>query len=259
MTKNRLMLIIVSTLILLLLLFLLVTRFYLQHSFSLGTYSPQYLTCTVDQPTQIKEDILYETHTQNFSFALTQAGVYRKELISDKWSLLKCPSPIEFGHYFRASPHSDNLVSFPGDGLYLSSDAGLTWTVIYNNIPFNAAFISKENILYVSAFPPTNYLDFKELYRYIRLQYYGIPAYDRDRVLMSKDFGKTWTDITGNIPAGIIINRIDEDPYNSNSGCLEGWVVRQYAFQVASSNFGNYKWTRIAFGECRKPNTLVSP
>ncbi len=253
------MLVTAFAIILLLLLFLAIVRIYLHHSFSLGTYSPQYLTCTVGQPTQINEDIRYETHTQNFSFALTQAGVYRKELVSDKWSLLKCPSPIEFGHYFRVTPHSDNLVSFPGDGLYLSSDAGLTWTVIYNNIPFNAAFVSKENILYVAAVPPTNYLDFKELYRHIRLRYYGIPAHDRNRVLMSKDFGKTWTDITGNIPAGVIINRIDEDPYSSNSVCLEGWVVRQYAFQVASSNLGNYNWRKIAFGECQKPSTLVAP
>lgn len=248
-----------SALALLFLLFLLTVRIYLQHSFSLGTYSPQYLTCTIDPPAQINEEILYEAHSQNFSFAFTQAGVYRKELVSDKWSLLNCPLPIESGHYIRITPHSDNLVSFPGNGLYLSSDAGLTWTVIYSNISFNAAFINKENILYVVATPPTNYLDFKELYRYIRLRYYGITPNDRDKVLMSKDFGKTWSDITGNIPAGIRINRIDEDMYNSNSVCLEGWAVRQYSFQVASSNFGNYNWVKIALGKCQKPNTLLGP
>ena len=260
MIKNRLVLSAAFVLALILLLFLLIARTYLQHSFSLGTYSPQYLTCTFSQPAQIKEEILYEVQTQNFSIALTQTGVYRKELINDELGLLNCPPPIEFGHYFRVTPNSDNIVSFPGRGLYISNDAGLTWTAIYNNVPFSTAFINKENILYVVAIPPTeSYLDIKELYNYIKSQYYGTSHYDRDKVLISKDFGKTWIDITGNIPRGARIQRIYEDPYNSNSVCLEGWIVRQYAFQVANSDFGNYKWTKMALGECRKPSTLVAP
>jgi len=259
MAKNRLMLVVAFILLLLSLLFLLIARIYWQHSFSLGAYLPQYLTCTIDKPSQIEEKILYKTQTQNFSFALTKTGVYRKALVDEKWSLLNCPSPIDLEFYFRVTPYSDKVVSFPGLGLYISNDAGLTWTTIYDNISFVAAFISKENILYVDAIPPTNYFDFEELYGYIRSKYYGYSYYDRDRILMSRDFGKTWKDITGNIPSGARIDRIDEDPYNSSTVCLDGWNIRQYAFQVASSNFGNYKWTKIASGNCRKPNTLVIP
>lgn len=241
------------------LLWLFIAPGYPQRSYSLGLYSPKDVQCSIVYVPEVKGKILYEKHTQNYSVMLTEAGVYRKLLSDTKWYSLSCPPSIDFGYYFQTTTYSDNLVSFPGYGLYLSKDAGLTWFVLYDEIRFNAAFFNKDDLLYVVAAPPTNFLDVRELYRYLSGLYYGIPHYDRDRVLVSEDHGKTWKDITGNIAPGVRLNRIYEDPYNVSSICLEGWTVRQYAFQVERSSFGGYQWTRMAHGDCRKPNTLVAP
>jgi len=103
-------------------------------------------------------------------------------------------------------------------GLYLSQDGGLTWKLVCSDHSFREVFLHKSGGLYALAArkPEDDYAT---------------------QMLLSKDLGRTWRDITGK--AALEFVGLFRDPDHSELVCVEGQGLRAYVLQAQN---GDYEW-----------------
>jgi len=165
-------------------------------------------------------------------FASNTAGLYRAELPGKTWKQLPLPDSMPVNGYFADQPINSNLVLYYApeeittkttdtkttvNGLYMSRDDGRTWKLISSNNDYSRVFLHSNGAL----FAVIDAYNFKG------------PA----RVLMSKDLGESWRDITGKIFGEIYA--IFADPDHPELICLGGSDMRGYIFQATDEN---YEW-----------------
>lgn len=236
----------------------------LNQSYFLGRYLPEEVKCDIVPTSIIEETIRSERYSKDFILALSEKGAYRKMVSETQWYSLICPKLIDLWK-LRSYPNSNNIVLSFSNGFYgliFSKDAGLTWTILYKEIEFHGALLNVDGFFYVAAVTPIecneNVSTLQE-FPIHRTEPDGTTYCIRDRILFSKDEGKTWKDITGDIPTGYMFSGIYQDPDDSSKICLEGTSIRNVAFRLINLHMENYQWERIYFGDCRKPETLVHP
>jgi hypothetical protein len=165
-------------------------------------------------------------------FACNAAGLYRAELPGKTWKQLPLPDSMPINGYFADQQTNSNLVLYYTtaevttqatdtktgvNGLYMSKDDGRTWRLISRNDDYSRVFLHSNG----SLFAVTNASNFRG------------PAH----VLMSKNLGESWSDITGKIFGEIYA--IFADPDHPDLICLGGSSIRGYIFQATDEN---YEW-----------------
>jgi len=168
----------------------------------------------------------------NDVFASNAAGLYRAELSRKTWKQLHLPDSMPVDGFFADQPTDSKLVLYfkpkwittvttdtntKVNGLYMSQDDGRTWRLISRNDEYSHVFLHSNG----SLFAVTNAGNLMG------------PA----RVLMSKNLGESWRDITGKSFGWIL--GIFADPDRPDLICLFGNDVRGYIFQASDEN---YEW-----------------
>lgn len=109
-------------------------------------------------------------------------------------------SGISFTH-FVINPDDSNIVygTTPGNGLYVSKDAGENWE------PYDGTGISAGSVIYSLAIDPKNV---KNMYLS------DIHPQGKGRVMKSEDEGITWQEVYITMTAGEYVNKIGIDQYD---------------------------------------------
>jgi hypothetical protein len=187
--------------------------------------------------------------------AATSQGLYQATDTEKIWR--KMPTPDNWPHFLaylaQQSPSSSQLACYAGtefgwsnlnkaSGLWISGDTGKTWTqVLKENV--SDAFIQPNGSLYAvvirattTPFPPggdsISSTDSK-----------GIAHYPSIHLLVSKDNGQNWSDITPKLRPAFGLWGIVQDPDHADLVCVRsnqiGHLSRTFIFQATDKN---YRW-----------------
>lgn len=166
-------------------------------------------------------------------FASNTIGIFRAELETRQWQKLNLPDDIPLGGRFGDVPEGSGMLLYlasrefsPSDsegtcGLYLSPDAGATWSLISSESNYSAALLL-----------PNGYL-----FAVKRLK---STSRTRSTVHVSQDLGRTWRDITGKSGN---VTAIFPDPDHPSQICLGASSVRAYVLHADDEQY-DWTWTR---------------
>lgn len=190
-------------------------------------------------------------------FASTREGVYKALKSEKQWEKLPIPESMPTGGKFAVQPKPSDIILYMGTkiviggvpdaekkvfGLYRSADSGRHWNLISKGYDFRHVYLHPNGTIYavvekafeIPAGASTNGAWVEES------DSTDGPAHARrDLILMSKDNGKNWRDITGSIPVGETIYNIFPDPDHPDLVCLSTNCIRSY---VRQSEDENYSW-----------------
>jgi hypothetical protein len=189
-------------------------------------------------------------------FASTNVGLYQASLSDKIWHKLPVPSSMPMnGSFAQESAPSSVLVYYTGTFLpiapskvrftvFVSKDLGQTWTQTSSGVNFLNLSITQNGILYgeelletedVPQEGPSEWTTSKD----------GKRTYLVRHVVMSRDLGKTWNDISGNIPQGYDYSFFP-DVEHPDLICLEGnesfHPMRTIFFQADDQS---YQWKNV--------------
>lgn len=104
---------------------------------------------------------------------------------------------------FTINPNDSNIVYAwtPGNGLYLSKDAGENWEA------YNGTGISPQSTIFSLAIDKNN---IKNMYLA------DISGYGHGRIMKSEDEGATWQEVYVTLTAGEYVNKIEVDHYDGS-------------------------------------------
>jgi len=160
-------------------------------------------------------------------FASNKAGVFRANLESRQWRKLDLPAGMPLGGRFAKVPNESAMVLYVASnsfgrsaaegkyGVYASSDAGETWSLLSENDDYGSVLLLPNG----SLFAVTNPLNLNG------------PSH----VHLSKDMGKTWRDITGKSFGSVF--DLFPDPDHPNQVCLRVSSTRGYILQAGDERY----------------------
>ncbi len=164
------------------------------HYFSKPADLPKAIKCNFIFSSKLEGEIFSERLTKSYNIILTEKGLYRKLISETTWYFMdSCPSTLHLGDLQQTTSYSDNILSASRYGLYLSPDAGLSWTLLSNEFSFNTAFIDINNLIYSTATVyiecPSESIVLQEN-AWKRTELDGITHCIRDKILISSNFRK---------------------------------------------------------------------
>lgn len=175
----------------------------------------------------------------DFVVAVNSNGFYRTHISTKSWERISVPQGMSVQGEFAVSEENSNMVyfwpysSFNAKGrLYASSDAGAKWTLVSDDYGFTSVFQNRDGRLYAAIWKEVG--DSKR----------GV----RSRLIMSKNGGKSWKDISQNIFGDFF--RIFSDPKHPNRVCVYGNSIRGYIFESIDDNYSS--WTNTVEWNWRK-------
>ncbi len=176
-----------------------------------------------------------------FAIASTDEGLFRASSIDKKWYHLECPPALPvMGRFVYQSNPVNTILFITTSGLYGSNDNGQTWSLLSNAYNFQSAFLHNDRSLYAIVTTKREITNPPQIAQDIPWQVTkpdGEQYYIRDIIIVSKDFGRTWQDITGNIPAGVRLYGVFQDPDHSDLVVLLGNSIRNYIFQSSDKSY----------------------
>jgi photosystem II stability/assembly factor-like uncharacterized protein len=133
---------------------------------------------------------------------------------------LDCPDAFPMGGSFTHQIEGSYSIFYVAtSGLYVSHDSGWTWCLVSADHDFRSAHLHQSGGLY------------------------AIVEEDmRSRIVLSRDSGLTWDDISGDIGAGVSLLDIHDDPDNADGVVLRGNSVRGLILQTSD---GGDHWESI--------------
>lgn len=200
----------------------------------------------VDEDTRI---LSLQVHTDHV-FASTSVGLFRATKSGRKWERLPTPASMPLGGSFARQPagsthvyyHTSNSTHagppYPPDrieGLYRSEDSGRSWQPVNTEYQFKEVFEhSNGNLHSIIVVAKT--------------------THGMDRIHLSNDTGRTWTDISSDILSGLRLSSIFQDPDQPDSVCFYGDGLRAYVLQASDKD---NKWNEINVGEWRRMHESI--
>jgi len=194
-------------------------------------------------------------------FASTERGLYRALKSERVWRKLQMPSELRPGGVFAkepldakillyCSPKSPSVQEFKGYDIYSSMDSGLSWALVSDERRFKELLLHPDGTLYAIATivseANASLVERDGLRRSVKLNGNGNCETYVDRIFMSGDLGRTWSDISSDIPPGMSLCWLAADPDHPALACLYGQSLRSYALQAEDKSYS--KWTATPFG-----------
>lgn len=126
---------------------------------------------------------------------------------------------------FVINPNDSNIIYAltPGNGLYLSKDAGESWE------PYNGTGISAGSVVFSLAIDPKNV---KNMYLA------DVHPQGKGRLMKSEDEGLTWQEVYVTMTAGEYVNKIGVDSYDPSII----YITTTFGQMFKSSDYGK-QWT----------------
>lgn len=162
-------------------------------------------------------------------FASNNTGIFRAELKTRQWQKLHLPDDIPLGGKFGDVPEVSGMMLYFASravgapvggfnyGLYLSPDAGATWSLISRDGRYGAAVLLPNGYLFAA----------KSLGSFSQI---------KGSIHVSQDMGRTWRDITGNSGN---VNVIFPDPDHPSQICMG------VDSTILQADDEQYDWKRI--------------
>lgn len=180
--------------------------------------SPEELDCPLDAILLRANDVI----------VTCKAGIFRADLKAKEWQKLSLPAEMppggQFGTVPAGSPHilyhsRSSLRREEGQtpGIFLSSDDGKTWKLLAEGYDFGPVALLDNDAL----FAVTN----------------AGRSNGKAQIGISRDFGKTWRDISEGTFGEFY--RLFPDPDHPGLICIEANSIRNYIFQAGDET---YKW-----------------
>lgn len=225
--------------------------------FSLGL-----LTSSGDPEDPSKLMILSVLHRGDTYIASTLSGLY--ETSSDEKGWRKMPTQDSMppgGKLAEKSASSPELIYYKGTdamynprqekgALFISQDAGTTWTASSLDRPILDAFVHPNGSLFVvtdtqGTTPPPGQNESQ--WAFTRGEP-GVKYYEAQNLLVSQDNGQTWKDITPALPLHFGLFGIFRDPKHPSLVCVRSAEMnhtsRTFFYQADDSS---YHWKMIPF------------
>jgi len=174
-------------------------------------------------------------------FAANDCGIYRASIQDKKWSRLRTPRLMPAkGHFAHIPKDSNHLLYFfatldadklePGQGLYDSTDGGLSWRLISGDHRFKEVLLHRDGSLYAIVQRP------EEAEGGIRWN---------SSILRAPAIADPpqWKDITGKLGTNMPLFDLFEDPDHPGLVCLHASGLRGYVVQAQDKNY-DWKMTR---------------
>lgn len=218
---------------------------------------------SVDEPEDLSRSTIYSVlHRGDIYIASTQNGIYETSPGQNVWQKIPTPSAMHArGRLVQRSDSSPELAYFKGipsmynfrneeGALFLSHDAGKTWQALPLHQQIMDAFIHPDGSIYAvtetmvtTPFPPggnsvsTTGKD-------------GVTYYPSEHLLVSRDPGVTWKDITPPLRAAFGLYGIFQDPDHPDLVCVGSAMIyhvsRTLFYQAEDAN---YHWKEISWEE----------
>jgi len=193
--------------------------------------------------------------------ASTSDGIYRASLDTKTWKKLPTPSSMPpCGRlvqqdaksplllYFAPMPYFGSLVikKLHSDWepcLFFSKDAGQTWDKLAAGWSFENAFIHPNGSIFASVerHTPTLPAGETEVNGPAWTTINGEKQYIYERIVVSRDQGRTWTEISKNTPAAFGFYGFFQDPDHPDLVCFQGagksHLTRSVVFQADNDTF----------------------
>ena len=205
--------------------------------------SPITAGASTGEPTQEEADLNLTSVLSRKAdvFASNSAGLFRADLIAKRWQRLPLPERMPIGGTFGNVPENSSIILYRVEkseadrksqnnthrfGIYQSKNDGQTWDLISENDNYKQVLLLPNGTLFATRRPEPR------------------PDHEffvADYVLMSKDFGKTWKDISGKI--GFISPHIFPDPDHHDLVCVSfDGGIREY---IAYAEDDRFQWKQI--------------
>lgn len=180
-------------------------------------------------------------------FAANAKGIFHATKKGKKWSRLPIPKQKSANRIFADVPKdSDHILYFsatsprdkpdPAQGLYDSTDGGMTWRLISGDYHFQHVLLHHDGSLYAIVWLTEKTKEGKAL----RWKILRAPALA---------VSPKWVDISGDIGVGVELLGIFEDPDHDGLVCLVGNCIRTY---IIHADDKNYRWKMTRAWEWRK-------
>lgn len=202
-----------------------------------------------------KAGISYVLNRNGTYIAATSQGLYQATETEKVWRKMPTPDngPYFFAHLAQQSPSSPKLVYYAGGefgwptlnettGLWITGDTGKTWTqVLKENV--TDAFIHPDGSLYAvvgrtttTPFPPggnsISSTDAK-----------GVVHYPSIHLLVSRDDGRNWDDITPKLYPAFGLGGIVQDPDHADLVCVRSSMINHTSWTfIYQATDKSYHW-----------------
>ncbi len=180
-------------------------------------------------------------------FAANAKGIFHATKKDKKWSRLPIAKQMPANLVFADVPKdSDHILCFsatyhrdnpdPAQGLYDSTDGGMTWRLISGDYNFQHVLLHRDGSLYAIILLTEKTKEGNALrWKILRAPAIAVPP--------------KWVDISGDIGAGVELLGIFEDPDHDDLVCLNGNCIRDLIIHADDSN---YRWKMTRAWEWRK-------
>lgn len=180
--------------------------------------------------------------------ASTCEGIYKADKSTKQWKKLPIPDSMPLGGQLAEQPKTLRSILYVGSelspcwpagvkgkthGLYRWTDSSRKWELVSKAYDFQEAFFHPNGTIYAIVMKTFKSKDVKGVYWHDEKTQEII----RWLILMSKDKGKSWRDITGKIPVGANLYGIRQDPDHPNLICLGGNLIRGYTYYADDESY----------------------
>ena len=227
------------------------------------------------EPTQAEADLPLTCvlARQADVFAFNSAGLFRAELCAKKWRKLSLPEQIPINGTFGEVPEDSPLILYRvakpnairGDkpnadttkskaqkfGIYESKNNGQTWELISESDNYGQVLLLPNGTLFATR---ADWIDLWQKARKESNHHSDVRAIDR--ILMSKDHGKSWKDISGSDFGSSLFGDmyIFPDPRHDDRICVDfqwgsGWRGVAYAKDE------RFQWKKYMRGDSKHVTT----
>lgn len=181
----------------------------------------------------------------DYVVAVSSNGFYRTQASTKNWERVSVPRGMSVqGQFVTSQTDSNSVFYWPlafenKGGLYISHDAGSTWSLTCGDYSFQSVYPNKDGKIYAIVLK-----GFTSKSSDLVWKKEGSNQAIRWLILLSENQGRSWKNITANIGAGVQLISIFSDPTSLKRVCVVGNSIRNYIFEPIDDNYSKWNSTR---------------